>query len=43
MIVRREGNAVTNITVKLKDVMKGKASNVLLKAGDIVTVQTGLF
>ena len=43
MIVRREGNAVTNIIVKLKDVMKGKASNVLLKAGDIVTVNTGLF
>jgi polysaccharide export outer membrane protein len=44
LIVRKEGNALTNITVKLKDVMKGKASkNVLLKPGDIVSVQTGLF
>jgi polysaccharide biosynthesis/export protein len=44
MIVRREGNAITNITVKLKDVMKGKVSkNVLLKPGDIVTVKTGIF
>lgn len=44
LIVRKEGNAVTNITVKLKDVMKGKVSkNVLLKPGDLVTVKTGIF
>src|SRR5512147_2721034 len=44
LIVRKEGNAVTNISVKLKDVMKGKVSkNVLLKPGDLVTVKTGIF
>lgn len=43
-IVRKSGNAITNITVKLKDVMNGKiAKNVPLKPGDIVTVKTGIF
>ncbi len=43
-IVRKSGNAVTNITVKVKDVMKGNgARNELLKPGDIVTVKTGIF
>ncbi len=44
MIMRKSGNAITNITVKIKDVMNGNVSkNVLLKPGDIVTVKTGIF
>jgi len=44
LVVRKEGSVSTKINVKLKDVMKGKnTTNVLLKPGDIVMVQTGLF
>jgi polysaccharide export outer membrane protein len=44
IIVRQAGNAVTNIRVKLKDVMNGNTSkNALLKPGDIVSVKTGMF
>ena len=44
VIVRKDGNAITNIEVELKDVMKGNLKkNVLLKPGDVVNVKTGLF
>ncbi len=44
LIVRREGNAVSNIEVKLKDVMNGNLKkNVYLKPGDIVTVKSSIF
>ena len=44
LIVRREGNVVSNIEVKLKDVMNGNLKkNVYLKPGDIVTVKSSIF
>lgn len=44
LIVRREGSVVTNIEVKLRDVMNGNLKkNVTLKPGDIVTVKSSIF
>ncbi len=44
LIIRKDGNAVKNIEVELKDVMDGDiGKNVSLKPGDLVTVKTGLF
>lgn len=44
LIVRREGNTVTNIEVELKDVINGNLKkNVYLKPGDIVTVKSSIF
>jgi len=44
LIVRREGSIVSNIEVKLKDVMNGNLKkNVYLKPGDIVTVKSSIF
>ncbi|HYA87706.1 MAG TPA: polysaccharide biosynthesis/export family protein [Nitrospirota bacterium] len=44
LVVRKDGNEARKINVKLKDVLNGKTTtNVLLKPGDIVTVNTGFF
>jgi polysaccharide biosynthesis/export protein len=44
MIVRKTGDSFTKIKVKLKDVMNGNMSkNVLLKPGDTITINTGIF
>ncbi|HEX8947612.1 MAG TPA: polysaccharide biosynthesis/export family protein [Dissulfurispiraceae bacterium] len=45
VVVRKEGNEVKNIEVRLKDVIENKDSgrNLPLKPGDLVTVKTGLF
>ena len=44
IVVRTEGNSITEIKAKLKDVVNGNLKrNVLLKPGDLVNVKTGLF
>ena len=44
IVVRKEGNEVKNIEVRLKDVINGDISkNLPLKPGDLVTVKTGIF
>jgi len=44
MVVRKEGDAIKNIEVKLRDVMYGEAKkNVSLHPGDIVMVHSSIF
>lgn len=44
IVVRKEGNEVKNIEVRLKDVINGDINkDLLLKPGDLVTVKTGIF
>lgn len=44
MVVRKDGDAIKNIEVKLKDVMYGEVNkNVVLQPGDIVMVHSTIF
>ena len=44
IVVRKEGDSVKNVEVRLKDVINGDVSkNMALMPGDVVTVKTGIF